>query len=249
MTISGKTALVTGGSRGIGAAVCRSLAAAGYHVYVNYRSHPEEAAAVVGSIHAGGGSAEEIQFDVASADSLERALQAVSIARFDVLVNNAGILKDNLVAATSEQDWKSVIQTNFVGMVHTLKAALPFLQRASQPTVVNMASISGFRGGKGQSSYATSKAMVIEWTRQLARQYRESAIRFLAVSPGPVATEMVKRAPFYQDPHVRKMVPVNRFAEPEEIGRLVRFLVEQQGVVRSGYNWVADGGFTLAVKP
>lgn len=247
--MSERTALVTGGSRGIGAATCRSLAAAGYHVYVNYRSHPEEAAAVVEGIRADGGRAEAIQFDVASADSLKRALQEAPITRLDVLVNNAGILKDNLVAATPEQDWKNVIATNFLGMVHTLTAALPLLQGASGPTVVNMASISGFRGGKGQSSYATSKAMVIEWTRQLAWQHRESAMRFFAVSPGPVATEMVKRAPFYQDPHVRKMVPVNRFAEPEEIGQLVRFLVEQRGIVRSGYNWVADGGFTLAVKP
>jgi 3-oxoacyl-[acyl-carrier protein] reductase len=243
-----KNALITGGSRGIGAAICRVLAEADYNVYINYRAHDADARALRDAICSSGGRAQLLPFDVSNQASIVDALQSGSVSSLDVLVNNAGILRDNLLLGTSDKDWEDVISTNFLGMLNTFKSCLTALRSAPEATVVNIASISGFRGGKGQCSYAASKAMVIEWTRQMALQFGEESMRFFSISPGPVVTEVLRGTPFYQNPKARGKIPLNRFAEPDEIGQLVLYLLNDGGGLQNGFNWIADGGFTLSPK-
>ena len=237
--------LVTGAERGIGAAIAHKLAAAGHFVLVNHRGTGELAEQVVASIRERGGQARSLRFDVCKPDSIAQALAEAKVEKLRVLVNNAGILRDNLLVATPSADFRSVLATNFAGMVETFRVCRPLLRAGC---VVNMSSISGLRGGRGQCSYASSKALVWAWTAELARQYGASGMRFYCVSPGPVATDMVKSSPIYQRSEAHKAIPVQRFGEPDEIADLVVRLSDAKSDLWNGCNWVVDGGFTLSMK-
>lgn len=244
--MSKKTALVTGGARGIGAAICRELVNAGYRVYVNCRRVSEETELLISQLNKTG-EAETLLFNVTDKESLERAAGDLQGKKIDLLVNNAGILKDNLIYSIEEEDWRNILKTNFFGASAVYEAFKNNLDAADSPVVVNMGSISGVKPRPGQGAYAVSKAMIIEWTKQMALENGDKTA-FYCISPGPVATDMIKQAPWYNQPKAFDRIPLKRFAEPEEIGELVAALAETPRFMKNGSNIVLDGGFTCTAK-
>ncbi len=244
----GRVALVTGASRGIGAAIAEELAAAGFRVLINYSRDEAGAEGVLARIKDAGGEAQLLRCSVTEEAALRLAIGAAGFSRLDLLVNNAGILRDELVVQAEQEMWRRVVLTNFIGSLTAYRASERGLRESDDPRVISMASISAFAGGKGQSSYAASKAMLLEWSKQMAAKREETGITFAAVSPGPVLTEMVRSTPFYSDPKAKNIIPMRRFGEPQDIAKIVRFLAEAPATLVNGCNWVADGGFTLSPK-
>ncbi len=241
-----KTALVTGGSRGIGAALCYQFALKGYHVLINGRHQSESSDRLISHILQQGGSAELLEFDVADPTSIEQAKNRLNNRPIDVLINNAGILKDNLLPAIEFEDWQQILGTNFWGCLNVYQTFKANLKLAAQPVVINMGSISGVRPRAGQGAYAVSKSMVIEWTRKMAEQ--DTDIAFYSISPGPVATDMIKTAPWYNNPRAFDRIPMKRFAETEEIADLALMLSQSLAAPRSGSNLIIDGGFSQTTQ-
>jgi len=239
-----KTALVTGGTRGIGAAISRELAAQGWSVLVNARQETDELRELVSGIVASGGACRQILFDVKDAQGAAVALD--SVGSLDLLVNNAGILRDNLLVQIPDSDWLEVLETNIHGPVRLYSILREKLLSSPEPVVVGMASISGVRPREGQGAYAVSKAMLVRWTAEMASI--EPRIRFHAVSPGPVATEMIRSAPWYKQPGAFDRIPLKRFAEPEEIAEIVAMLAGDGALLASGGNLVVDGGFIQTTR-
>ncbi|MEH0021909.1 MAG: SDR family oxidoreductase [Desulfobacter sp.] len=240
-----KIALVTGGNRGIGAAICLALARSGYFVYVNDIARTDETEPLLAQIKEQGDGA-FLQFDVCREGSITSALAEFAHDRLDLLVNNAGILRDNLLSTTETKDYEALLETNFYGVCRTYDVFREKLSASRCPVVASMGSISGVRVRAGQNGYAVSKAMVIEWTLQ--KSLAEHHIKFFALSPGAVATEMIKKAPWYNQPGVFKIIPLGRFAEPEEIGEFILMLSERPQLFQNGSNIIIDGGFIQTVK-
>lgn len=238
-----KTVLITGGGKGIGAAMARQFAKADYKVLINVRKPSDEAITLVKDIEQtschGKGLAEIAEFDVCDIKACKAWF--AKQRTLDVLVNNAGILKDNLLTQTQLEDWQAVINTNYQAPVNLFELAEPLLSVAQNPCVINIASIAGVKPRQGQGAYAVSKAMIIKWTEQLAHDHPH--INSYAISPGPVATEMIKSAPWYTQPKAFDRIPMRRFAEPQEMANAAVFLAQAQ-LLKSGFNLVMDGGFT-----
>jgi 3-oxoacyl-[acyl-carrier protein] reductase len=239
-----KHALVTGGARGIGAAIAQALARESYRVLVNSRALTGEAQALRDTICAGGGSAEIVLGDVRAPSAIAAGVEACGCAQLDVLVNNAGVVRDGLLATASLQSWKESIETNFWGAVRTFEACRPLLLRAPRAVVVSIGSISGIRPRQGHGAYCVSKAMLGEWTRAQARSGRYPTVRFFGVSPGAVDTEMLRATPWYADPAARSRIPLGRYATAEEIAGWVAFLSASLEVFADGAEVVVDGGMT-----
>ncbi|WP_024834481.1 SDR family NAD(P)-dependent oxidoreductase [Ruminiclostridium josui] len=243
-----KIALVTGGNKGIGAAICRKLASDGCYVCINSRNK-ENARDLLDDIVASGGVGEIIEFDVRSPqEEIQKALNNFPFQRLDILVNNAGTLKDNLIYEVSNEDWNQVLDTNYFGALAVHSACLSRLRLSPNATVVNLCSISGVKPRKGQLPYAVSKAMLIEWTKQMGLRNRKNDISYYAVSPGPVATDLIKSSPWYNDPKSTQRIPLGRYAEVEEIAEFISYLAEGNHVFENGSNIILDGGFTQTVK-
>jgi len=238
-------ALVTGGYRGIGLAVSESLLKAGYKVYVNARSSLDKIEDKLKQLQ-GIGEAEYLKFDVRDTKSIEAAAQSLDGETIDLLVNNAGILKDNLLCSIEDEDWLSIIDTNFGGVIRVSDYFFSNLNKSFNPVVINMGSISGVRPRAGQGAYAVSKAMVNSYTK--AKAAESKSVRYVSISPGPVATDMIKSAPWYQDKRAFGRIPLRRFAEPEEIGELVLLIAKEDSPFVSGENIVFDGGFIQTTK-
>jgi 3-oxoacyl-[acyl-carrier protein] reductase len=243
-----RVALVTGASRGIGAAIAEELAAADYHVLINFSRDGAGAESVLRRIQDAGGDAELFRCSVTDEAAVRQAIRTANISRLDLLVNNAGILHDSLIIQAEPEMWRSVIVTNFIGSLTMYRATECILRESDDARVTSIASISAFAGGKGQSSYAASKAMLLEWSNQMAMQREETGITFTTLSPGPVLTEMVRSAAFYSDPKAKNIIPMRRFGEPLDIAKIVRFIAEAPAALINGCNWIADGGFTLSPK-
>lgn len=239
-----KTALVTGGTRGIGAEICRKLAGDGWTVLVNARRESEELHRLIDEIGASGGTARAVLFDMLDPGDARQSVGGETV--LDLVVNNAGILRDNLIAQIGDSDWDDVIGTNILGPMRLFEVLRGNLLRSPDPVVLSMASISGVRPREGQGAYAVSKAMLIRWTAEMAR--REERIRFHAISPGPVATEMIRTAPWYSQPGAFDRIPLKRFAEPAEIAEIAALLARDPSVLARGANLVVDGGFIQTTR-
>jgi 3-oxoacyl-[acyl-carrier protein] reductase len=235
-------ALVTGGSRGIGAAICRSLAKAGYHVWINYVSNEQAAKSVEKDIHDAGGSCELARFNVADRVDTRGYLTG----RFDAgqvvtaLVNNASITRDNLFFFMSDEDWDSVIHTNLDGFYNVTSPTLNAMNRMKvKGRIVTISSYSGVVGNRGQVNYAASKAAVIAASKSLAREVARAGITVNVVAPGFVATDMTSQVPAEL---VKSLVPMRRMGTPEEIANVVRFLCSDESSYLTGQVIGVDGG-------
>jgi 3-oxoacyl-[acyl-carrier protein] reductase len=242
MPRNGGCALVTGASRGIGAAVARALAEDGWPVGVNYRSDASGAERVAASIEAGGGTAVPVVADVADSNaaaalfaSLEERLGPVL-----VLVNNAGVRADGLSPQLSDDDWHSVIDTNLSAAFWTTRRALGPMLRARFGRIVNVASVVGPRANAGQSNYAASKAGLIGFTRTVAAEVARRGVTVNAVAPGFVDTEMTSDLPA----EVLAAVPARRAGTPEEVAACVRFLAGEAAGYVTGTTLTVDGGMS-----
>jgi 3-oxoacyl-[acyl-carrier protein] reductase len=237
------SALVTGASRGIGAAIARALAAEGWPVGVNYRSDEDGAKRVAKEIERAGGRAEPVRGDVceaACADSMVGALEE----RFGtvlVLVNNAGLRADALSPQIGDEDWERVLETNLSGPFRVTRRALRGMMRARFGRIVNVASIVGQRANPGQANYAASKAGLVGFTKTVAAEVARRGVTVNAVAPGLVETEMTNGI---SQERFLEAVPARRAGTPEEVAACVRFLVSEEASYVTGTTLTVDGGLT-----
>lgn len=238
-----KYALVTGASRGIGRAVALRLAK-DYPVIINYHSNSESAQEVKSLIEQNGGQAELLPFDVADAKAIESAIDQWEQQHPDdyisVLVNNAGIRRDNVMFMMSDDDWHTVLDTNLNGFFYITRRLLKHMMpRKRGGRIVNMSSLSGLKGMAGQVNYSTAKAALIGATKALAQEVAPRNVTVNAVAPGFIQTDMTKDLP--QD-ELKKMVPAGRFGKPEEVAALVAFLVSDEAAYITGEVISINGG-------
>lgn len=239
-----KYALVTGGSRGIGRAICRQLAADhGLAILVNYRSGKDAAQEVVEQIVAEGGQAEAIPFDVADAQAVNTALNAWREthpdALIEVLVNNAGVTKDNLFVWMKPEEWSNVLDTSLNGFFHVTKALIQDMIVRRSGRIINVASLSGVKGTPGQVNYSAAKGAVVAATKALAQEVAKRNITVNAVAPGFITTDMTKDL---HEADLRKLVPANRFGTAVEVAHLVSFLASPKASYITGEVVNINGG-------
>jgi len=242
--LDGKLALVTGASRGIGAAIARELAAAGARVVVNYRERRDAAEAVVADIVARDGFAEAVAFDVADADAVDAAVRDVAarLGNVDILINNAGVSADGLILRTGEEAWDRVLDVNLKGVFNCTKAVSRAMMRARAGRIVNISSVVGFMGNTGQSTYAAAKAGVIGFTKAAAREFASRDITVNAVAPGLIATDMLEGMQAAARDMVLALVPLRRLGTPEEVAAAVTFLAGPGGAYITGQVSHVNGG-------
>jgi len=237
-SLAGRLALVTGASRGIGRAIAAELAQAGASVVVGYRSGRDEAEALASEI---GGRA--VQADVSSPEDAKRLVDEAGDV--DVLVNNAGLTRDGLLARMSDDDWREVIETNLSSVFYTCRAVTRPMMKKRRGAIVNVSSIVGVHGNFGQTNYAASKAGIIGFTKSLARELGSRGIRANVVAPGYVQTQLTDVLPEEATRVMVEQTPLGRIAEPEEIAGAVRFLASDEASFITGDVLLVDGGLGM----
>ena len=237
-SLEGKLALVTGGSRGIGRAIALELGRAGAEVVVGYRTGREEAEAVASEI---GGRA--VQADVSDADSAKSLVEEAG--EVDVLVNNAGLTRDGVLARMSDEDWRTVIDTNLSSVFYTCRAAARLMMRRRSGAIVNVSSIVGVHGNWGQTNYAASKAGIIGFTKSLARELGSRNVRANVVAPGYVKTQLTDVLPEGATQTMLDATPLGRLGDPEDVAGAVRFLCSDEAAFVTGAVLLVDGGLGM----
>ena len=237
-SLEGKLALVTGGSRGIGRAIALELGRAGAEVVVGYRTGREEAEVVASEI---GGRA--VEADVSDAESAKALVEAAG--DLDVLVNNAGLTRDGLLVRMSDDDWRTVIETNLSSVFYTCRAATRPMMRKRAGSIVNISSIVGVHGNWGQTNYAASKAGIIGFTKSLARELGSRNVRANVVAPGYVTTQLTDVLPEEATTAMLQNTPLGRLGDPEDVAGAVRFLCSDAAAFVTGDVLLVDGGLGM----
>jgi 3-oxoacyl-[acyl-carrier protein] reductase len=237
-SLEGKTALVTGGSRGIGRAIASELAGAGAAVVVGYRSGSEEAETVAAGI---GGRA--IQADVSDGEEARRLVEEAG--ELDILVNNAGITRDGLLMRMPDDDWNSVLGTNLGGVFHTCRAASRGMLKRRTGSIVNISSVVGVHGNPGQTNYGAAKAGIIGFTKSLARELGNRGVRANVVAPGYISTRLTEELPDELKQLMLQNTPLGRFGSPEDVAGAVRFLCSDEASFITGEVLLVDGGLGM----
>ena len=237
-SLDGKTALVTGASRGIGRAIAQELARAGASVVVGYRTGQEEGEALASEI---GGRA--VQADVSQAEDAARLV--AEAGDLDILVNNAGLTRDGVLARMSDDDWRAVIETNLSSVFYTCRAVTRGMMRRRSGSIVNVSSIVGVRGNWGQSNYGASKAGIIGFTKSLAQELGSRNVRANVVAPGYVKTQLTEVIPEEAKTKMLDLTPLGRFGDPEDVAGAVRFLCSDEASFITGEVLLVDGGLGM----
>jgi acetoacetyl-CoA reductase/3-oxoacyl-[acyl-carrier protein] reductase len=243
--LEGKTALVTGGSRGIGRAIAIELAREGAKVAVNYQSSDAKAQEVVNDIAKLGGACVLAKANLADPKEARAMVQRVAeqFTHLDVLVNNAGITRDKMLPKMTDEDWLEVIQTNLNAMFFCTSAAIPYMTAQSYGRIINIGSMNGQTGAIGQANYSASKGGIIAFTRTAALELARSNITVNVIAPGFTETDMFAKVPAGLQTQIRGRIPLNRFAQPEEIAKAVVYLVAEGDYITGQQININGGAF------
>jgi 3-oxoacyl-[acyl-carrier protein] reductase len=237
-TLEGRTALVTGGSRGIGRAIAAELAKAGADVVIGYRSGIKEANEVAGEV-----GCRAVQADISDPEDAKRLVDEAG--DLDILVNNAGVTRDGLLARMSDEDWRVVLDTNLGGTFNTCRAASRGMMKRRGGTIVNVSSIVGVHGNPGQTNYSASKAGIIGFTKALARELGSRGVRANVVAPGYISTRLTNELPEELQQSMLANTPLGRFGDPEDVAGAVRFLSSDASSFITGEVLLVDGGLGM----
>ena len=247
MTLVGKVALVTGGSRGIGRAIALKLAENGADVAINYAGNTAAAEEVKAAIEQMGRKALLIQCSVADTDGVQAMVNQVvkELGRLDILVNNAGITRDGLLMRMKEADWDDVMNTNLKGVYNCSKAVMRTMMKQKSGRIVNMASVVGEMGNAGQANYAAAKAGVIGFTKSLAKEVASRGITVNGIAPGFIATDMTSVLSDDQKAEMARTIPLGRAGQPEDVANAVLFLASEGAAYITGQVLNVDGGMVM----
>ena len=245
--LQGKVALVTGGSRGIGRAVVERFAHDGVDVVFFYRGNAAAAQDVVGAVDAAGGKAEALQVDVTDAEAVAAAVERVieSRGRIDVLVNNAGIVRDNLLAMLDDADIEAVLGTNIGGTFNVTRAVSRHMISKRSGRIINLSSVAATKGGRGQSNYAASKGAIEAFTRAMAVELASRKITVNCVAPGVIETEMSQQVRDLADEQIKARILLRRYGQAEDVAHAVWFLASRFADYITGEVLHVDGGFKM----
>jgi 3-oxoacyl-[acyl-carrier protein] reductase len=243
----GRVAIVTGGGRGIGRAIAHRFAAEGANLAIFYRSNDAAAEETAKAVRAAGVKCELFKGDVASLEDVEALFKGASEAfgRVDILINNAGVRRDNLMMRMKEDEFDEVVRTNVKGTYLCTRAALRPMVRARWGRIVNVSSVVGLVGNAGQANYAASKAGIVGFTKSVAREVAQRGITVNAVAPGYVETELTGSLSEDVKDRIRGQVPMGRFGEAEEVAEVVAFLAGEGAAYVTGQTIAVDGGMTM----
>lgn len=242
-----RTALVTGASRGIGRAIAVQLGEAGLRVACCYATDPAGADETCRSVFEAGGEAHAVAIDVADAASVDTAFAEIEekLGPVEILVNNAGVTADGLVARMRDEQWTTVLETNLTGAFHTIRRATPKMMRGRWGRIVNVSSVSGHIGAPGQANYSAAKAGLVGLTRAVARELASRGITCNVVAPGPIVTAMTDGMPAEWHSAMEATVPLGRLGTPEEVAALVGFLASDAAGYVTGAVIPVDGGLGM----
>lgn len=242
-----KTALVTGASRGIGAAIAKKLAARGFMVIINYGHSSAAAEEVKNQIEQAGGQAVLMRGDVSSGDDVDRMFKDIkkTWGRLDVLVNNAGINRDTLLVRMKEDQWDAVLSTDLKSVFFTTKAAASLMMRQRSGSIINIASVVGITGNAGQANYAAAKAGVIGFTKSVAKELAARGIRVNAIAPGFIETDMTDAIPEKIREGMLETIPLRRGGKAEDVANAVAFLASDDAGYIIGQVLKVDGGMVM----
>lgn len=247
MHLTGKTAIVTGGSRGIGRAVALALAEAGASVAIIYAGNTKAAEETKQAVEENGVQAMAIQCDVSDEKAVADMVKAVKKewGRVDILVNNAGITRDGLLMIMKEEDWQAVLNTNLNGAFHCTKAVSRMMMKQRSGSIINITSVVGETGNAGQANYAAAKAGLIGFTKSVAKELASRNIRCNAVAPGCIATDMTTVLGEEAVDAMVQTIPMGRVAQPEEVAKAVLFLASDDASYITGQTLNVDGGMVM----
>ncbi|MBO5372757.1 MAG: 3-oxoacyl-[acyl-carrier-protein] reductase [Lachnospiraceae bacterium] len=245
--LTDKIALVTGASRGIGAAIAKALAAEGATVIINYNGSKEKAQAVADEIQAAGGNVQIYQCSVSDYNACGEMIQELikKYKRIDILVNNAGITRDGLLMKMSEEDFDAVIDTNLKGAFNTIRHMSRYFLKQRSGKIINISSVSGILGNAGQANYSASKAGVIGLTKSVARELASRGINANAIAPGFIATDMTEAMPEEVKAKMTETIPLGRIGETKNIADMAVFLASDKSDYITGQVFAVDGGMTI----
>ena len=247
MVLNDSVAIVTGSGRGIGRAIALELAAAGAKVVVNYAGRSDKAEETVQLIREAGGESLAVQADVSQVADVDRLIQTTldQFGKIDILVNNAGITRDSLLLRMKEADWDAVLATNLKGVFLCTKAVSKGMLKQRTGAIVNISSVVGLSGNVGQANYAAAKAGIIGFSKSIAKEFAPRGIRVNVVAPGYINTDMTETLPEGVRSEVLRAIPLGRIGNPEDVAKVVRFLVSPEASYITGQTLCVDGGMEI----
>lgn len=247
MVLNESVAIVTGGGRGIGRAIALELAAAGIKVVVNYAGRSDKAEETAALIRQAGGESIAVQADVSQAAEVDRLVRTTieHFGKIDILVNNAGITRDGLLLRMKETDWDAVLSTNLKGVFLCTKAVSKGMLKQRSGVIVNISSVVGLSGNAGQANYAAAKAGIIGLSKSTAKEFASRGIRVNVVAPGYICTDMTETLPEGVQHEILQGIPLGRLGRPEDVAKVVRFLVSPESAYITGQILCVDGGMEM----